>query len=523
MKHSRTDTSYTGGDHAQPSHGEIMVVIGALMLAMLLAALDQTIVSTALPTIASDLHGLNELSWVATAYLLASAVSTPLYGKISDLFGRKRIFQFSIGIFLLGSVLCGLSQNMSQLIAFRALQGLGGGGIFALALAIVGDIVSPRQRGRYQGYFGAVFAVSSVIGPLLGGLITDHLSWRWIFYVNLPVGALALSAVALRLHLPVHRTGHKIDFVGAGLLSASTICLLLVTVLGGATYSWTSSIILGLAGAGLALCGLLIAWEARVPEPILPLRLFRSDIFRVASVLSLLSGLVMFAAIIYLPEYQQIVRHYSATKSGLLMLPLVGGIMTASVISGRLISRYGKYRIFPIVGSVLIGIGLWLFSHVTVSTSQLELALWMVLLGLGIGSFMQVMVLAVQNSTERQDMGTATSTVTFFRTIGSSFGAAIFGAILVTRLNHHLAQLLPQAASQNISANSFQSGVSHLASLPPQVSHTVFVAFAQAFSDIFIVAIPFAVITLIVAFFLREAPLRTSITEDLKADPLEFD
>jgi EmrB/QacA subfamily drug resistance transporter len=503
------------------SHAEIMVIMVALMLAMLLAALDQTIVSTALPRIAVDLHGLNKLSWVVTAYLIASAVTTPLYGKISDQLGRKKIFQAAIIIFLIGSVLCGLSQNMDQLIVFRGLQGIGAGGLMSLALAVVGDIIPPRQRGRYQGYFGGVFAVSSVIGPLLGGFFTDHLSWRWIFYINIPLGILALSAIAARLHLPVRKTEHRIDFLGAGLLAGSVICLLLVTVLGGNSYPWMSAPIYELAISGIVFGILFVIREMYAAEPVIPLRLFRSDIFRVSSLLSLLSGAVMFGALIFIPEYQQIVRGYSATKSGLLLLPLIGGLLVSMIMSGRIISKIGKYRLFPIFGTAVTTFALWLFSHIALTTSQLTLSIWMVVLGIGIGSYMQVMTLAVQNSVDRKDMGTATSVVTFFRSMGSSFGTAIFGALLTARLTHYLVALLPASAAGHVNTKAVQQSTAGLAQLPPAIVHDIYEAFSFAFHDVFLWTVPFAALTFVVSFFLRESPLKTTTKETAEGEAFE--
>jgi EmrB/QacA subfamily drug resistance transporter len=501
------------------THAEIMVILSALLLAMFLAALDQTIVATALPRIASQLHGLNRLSWVATAYLLTSAISTPMYGKISDLFGRKKVFQISIIIFLVGSMLCGLSQTMSQLIFFRGLQGLGAGGLLTLALAIVGDIISPRQRGRYQGYFGAVFAVSSLAGPLLGGFLTDSLSWRWIFYVNLPLGIIALALIGARLHLPVHVTKHKLDFIGAGLLAISVTSLLLATVWGGTDYPWTSVQILSLAAAFIIGTILFIMQEMRTVEPLIPLRLFKNSIVRVASLLSLLVGMGMFGAIIFLPEYQQIVRGDSPTVSGLLLLPLVFAMLVAVVTSGRLVSKFGHYRIFPIIGTLIMAVGFFLFTHITLTTSRLMLSLWMIVLGFGMGLFLQIMTVAVQNAVERKDLGTATSLVTFARSIGSSLGAAIFGAVLTARLSYHLKKSFPAASGVHISSSSLQSGTGTLSKIPAPILHKILIAFSMSFHDIFLLGIPCALLAFAVALFLQEKTLGTTTHDQTNTPP----
>ncbi len=502
-----TDTQYN------KSHSEIMVVITALMLAMLLAALDQTIVATALPRIASDLHGLSKLSWVATAYLLTSAISTPLYGKIGDLYGRKKIFQISIVIFLVGSALSGLSQTMNQLVLFRALQGIGAGGLISLVLAIIGDVVPPRQRGRYQGYFGAVFGVASVVGPLLGGFLADAhtllgvAGWRWIFYINIPIGIVALMVIATRLHLPIKRLEHKIDYSGASLLTVASAALILVSVWAGITYTWTSWQILTLFLVGVIFSVLFVFNERRAKEPIIPMNLFRGSIFTVSVIMSLLSGVIMFATILYIPEYQQIVRGYSPIKSGLMLFPMVLGLFVASLVSGRLITRLGHYKPYPIIGGVLLIIGLWLWSGLGLHTSEFTLGWWMVIIGLAIGLLMQVPTLAVQNSVPFEKMGAGTSTTTFARSIGSSFGGAVFGTILISRLNTHIHNLLPQFKG-SINASSFSGGTASLSHLPIYIQDKVLRAFVGAFHDLFIYAIPIAVLTLITAVLLKEAPLK---------------
>ncbi len=504
----RTDTG--------PSHPlgqrELRIVFGGLMLGMLLAALDQTIVATALPTIVGDLGGLNHLSWVVTAYLLTSTAVTPLWGKLSDLYGRRGAFQAAIAIFLAGSMLSGLSQNMGELIGFRALQGLGGGGLMALAMAIVGDLVSPRERGRYQGYFGAVFALASVSGPLLGGFFTDQLSWRWIFYVNLPLGVAALTVATVVLRIPFRRVRRRIDYLGSVLLVAAVSCVVSATTWGGTTFPWGSAQIVGLAVAAVALLALFVAWEARAGEPILPLHLFRNPVFTVAGAITGLLGLALFGAVVYLPEYLQVVRGDSAISSGLQLIPLTMGIVVASAACGQLVSRLGRYKVFPIVGATLLTVGFWLLTHIQVTTSTAALSGWMLVIGLGIGCIMQTAVLAVQNAVAYQDLGTATSATVFFRLLGGSLGTALFGTVLLNRLQHNLAVLLPAGTGgpARVNLGSLQGAPQQLRALPGPILHALLEAFARSYQVVYWCAIPFAVATLLLALLLREAPLRTT-------------
>jgi EmrB/QacA subfamily drug resistance transporter len=491
------------------SHKEIMTIFSGLMLAMLLAALDQTIVSTALPRIVSQLGGVSHLSWIVTAYLLASTIVTPLYGKISDLYGRKRIFQFAIVLFLIGSALSGLSQNVYQLIAFRAIQGLGGGGLFALALAIIGDIVPPRERGRYQGYTGGVFAFASVGGPLIGGFLTDAISWRWIFYVNIPIGIAALVVTSAVLKLSTRRVEHSVDYLGAALVAGGSGGVLLVTVWGGSTYPWTSWQVISLAFVSVALLVLFVWRQAVAREPILPLRLFRNRSFSVSSLVAFLVGLALFGAVIFLPEYQQLVLGDSAIKSGLALTPLTLGIVVGSVGSGQLTTKTGKYKIFPILGMPILILGFVILAHLTLTTSYVVMAIAMAIVGLGLGLSIQIVVLATQNAVEFKDMGTATSAITFFRSLGGSLGTSIFGSILINRLVYNFHRYLPSTLHGSKISPSSLAGASQLNGLSPVVRNGVLQSFVHSIDAVFLWAVPFAALALIAAIFLPELPLRS--------------
>ena len=474
---------------------ETLIVFGGVMLAMLLGSLDQTIVATALPTIVGDLGGLNHLSWVVTAYLLAATAGTPLWGKVGDLYGRKLLFQIAIAVFLAGSALSGLSQNMGELIAFRTFQGLGAGGLFALAWAIIGDIIPPRERGRYQGYLGAVFAVASVAGPLLGGFFAEQLSWRWVFYVNLPVGALALFAVSVSMPRSPSEVEHKIDYPGAALLVTAVVSLLLVTTWGGTQYAWGSAWIIGLGVIGCGLLGAFVWWERRAQEPIVPLRLFREPVFSVVSIALFLGSCSFFAVIVFMPLFLQIVTGAGATDSGLLLLPLMGGIIISSTVSGHLITRTGRYKIFPVAGLATMSFGLFLLSRMDADSARITASLYMAVFGLGFGLVTQTLTLAVQNAVEKRDLGTATAAANFFRSLGGAVGVAIFGAIFTRQLGG------------NFDPEALRSSPERIQSLPPTVHDGVVQAVSHSLHTMFLVATPIAALGFLVVLLLKEYPL----------------
>ncbi|MGQ4367735.1 DHA2 family efflux MFS transporter permease subunit [Streptomyces violaceoruber] len=514
------------GEREQVSSG-VLVSIGALLLGMLLAALDQTIVSTALPTIVSDLGGLEHLSWVVTAYLLAATAATPLWGKLGDQYGRKKLFQLAIGIFLVGSALCGIAQGMGQLIAFRALQGLGGGGLMVLSMAIVGDLVPPRERGRYQGLFGAVFGATSVLGPLLGGVFTEHLSWRWVFYINLPIGVVALAVIAAVLHIPRRTTRHVIDYLGTLLIASVATSLVLVASLGGTTWAWSSPQIIGLAVLAVVLAVLFVAVERRAAEPVLPLKLFRVRTFALSAVISFVIGFAMFGAMTYLPTFLQVVRGVTPTMSGVYMLPMVFGLLLSSTVSGQIVSRTGRWKVFPVAGTAVTTLGLLLLHQLDENSATAEMGTYFFVFGLGLGLVMQVLVLIVQNAVAYEDLGVATSGATFFRSIGASFGVAIFGTIFASRLGDQLTDAFPGAAlPPGVSVDTLKADPRGIGALPPALRPEAIHAYASSITDVFLYAAPVALLAFLLAWLLKEDRLRGSVTapdatQTLASNPVE--
>ena len=498
------DANRPGGQFLPPR--EVMIVLPGLLLAILLAMLDNLIVSTALPRIVGDLGGVAHLSWVVTAYILASLVVTPFYGKLGDMYGRKKFFVVAIVIFLAGSALSGLSQSMAELIMFRAVQGLGAGGLMVGAMATLGDIVSPRERGKYMSYMMVVMMLATIGGPLLGGFITENFSWRWIFYINLPVGGAALVYIISTLHLPAKRVNHRLDYLGGGLLAVAAISLVLLATWGGTEYPWGSGQIIGLAVLAVAAAAAFCMVELRVAEPILPLHVFRNRNFSLTMALTFLTGLAMFGALTFLPLYQQTVQGASPTLSGLMLTPMMLGVTVTSIVAGQVTTRTGRYKIFPILGGAIMGVGMYLLTGLGISTTKTTSAIYYVVLGLGMGFLMQMVSLIAQNSVQQKDMGVASSARMFFQQIGGSLGVAAFGAVFARRLTESLAAAA--GSGVHISASGGQLDPATVDSLPARVKHDVFFAIAHAIQGVFIWALPAAVLIFVLAWFIKEVPLR---------------
>jgi EmrB/QacA subfamily drug resistance transporter len=491
---------------------EFMAAFGGLCVAMFIGALDQTIMATALPTIAGQLGGLTDLSWIVTVYVLAAAASTPLWGKVSDLYGRKGLISAAILIFVTFSALSGLAQSIGELIAFRAMQGIGAGGVMTLATATVGDLVPPRERGRYQGYIQITFLVASIAGPLLGGVFVDQLSWRWAFYVNVPIGLIALGVLTAYLRLPARRGRAEIDYLGAALLAGAIITILLIATWGGNQYAWSSPQILALIGAAVALLAGFLWRERSAAEPVLPLRLFRDPVFAVVSAALFIATISLFAAIVFLPLFLQLVTGASATASGLLMLPLLIASALSTILCGQLMARTGRYKLFPVVGLAAMGAGLLLFSTLGASGSRLTAAGFMVVFGIGFGGVTQILMVAIQNAVAPREIGTATASANLFRALGGAVGVAVYGAVFAAGLRHWLPLELGDRAARGISATGIEATPGRIHALAPNVQQGVAHAVGNSLHDVFLVAAPIALAGFLIVMFLRERPLRGRVS-----------
>jgi EmrB/QacA subfamily drug resistance transporter len=484
---------------------EFMIVLPGLLLTLMIAMLDQLVVSTALPRIVGDLGGLNHLAWVVTAYVLASTITTPLYGKLGDLYGRKRLLMIAIAIFLVGSALSGLSHSMDQLIAFRALQGLGAGGLMVGAIATIGDMVSPRERGQYMGYMMAAMMVAMIAGPLVGGYITDSLSWRWIFYINMPIGGAALVYLWATMHLPRRRVEHKVDYLGAAVIAIGATAIVLLTTWGGTQYAWGSWEIITLATITAGAIAAFFVVEGRAVEPMLPLHVFKNRNFSLASSMSFLLGFVMLGALTFLPLYQQTVQHASPTTSGLMLIPLMLGSTVTTLIAGQITTRTGRYKILPVIGGVVMTIAIYLLTHLGPHTTRLNSALYFVVLGVGMGFLMQITSLIVQNSVQQKDMGVASSSRAFFQQIGGSMGVSLFGVIFVHRLTSAMATKVPGV---HLKGGGGTLNPATINSLPPIIKQAAFFAISKGLDWVFWWTIPASALVFLLALWVKEIPLR---------------